>query len=49
MLHVLFEEGLTTPPAYVDDVDRVAELVADFTPERGRGRQRRPRRDDPRG
>ena len=33
MLHVLFEEGLTTPPPYVDHVDRVAELVADFTPE----------------
>jgi anaerobic selenocysteine-containing dehydrogenase len=34
MLNVLFEEGLTTPPAYVDHADRVAELVADFTPER---------------
>jgi anaerobic selenocysteine-containing dehydrogenase len=34
MLHVLFEEGLTTPPTYVDHVDRVAELVAGFTPER---------------
>ena len=34
MVHVLFEEGLTTPPPYVDHVDRVAELVADFTPER---------------
>src|SRR4051794_32293885 len=33
MLHVLFEEGLTTPPAYVDGVERVAELVAGFTPE----------------
>jgi anaerobic selenocysteine-containing dehydrogenase len=34
MLHVLFEEGLTAPPPYVDHVDRVAELVADFAPER---------------
>ncbi len=34
MLHVLFEDGLTTPPAYADHADRVAELVADFTPER---------------
>jgi anaerobic selenocysteine-containing dehydrogenase len=34
MLNVLFEEGLTTPPAYADHADRVAELVADFTPER---------------
>ncbi len=34
MLHVLFEEGLTTPPAYVDHVDEVRDLVADFTPER---------------
>ncbi len=34
MVHVLFEDGLTTPPAYVDHVDRVAELVAPFTPER---------------
>ncbi len=34
MVHVLFEEGLTTPPPYVDHVDRVAELVADYTPER---------------
>lgn len=34
MLHLLFEEGLTAPPPYVDHVDRVAELVADFTPER---------------
>jgi anaerobic selenocysteine-containing dehydrogenase len=33
MLHVLFEEGLTTPPAYVDHVDEVRELVAGFTPE----------------
>ena len=34
MVHVLFEEGLTTPPPYVDHLDRVAELVAEFTPER---------------
>ena len=34
MLNVLFDEGLTTPPEYADDADRVAELVADFTPER---------------
>ena len=34
MVHVLFEEGLTAPPTYADHVDRVAELVAPFTPER---------------
>ena len=34
MVHVLFEEGLTTPPSYVDRVERVRELVADLTPER---------------
>ena len=34
MVHVLFEEGLTNPPAYVDHVDRLRELVAEFTPER---------------
>ena len=34
MLHVLFEEGLTSPPAYVDHVDEVRDLVAGFTPER---------------
>ena len=34
MVHVLFEEGLTTPPPYVDNVDRMGELVAPFTPER---------------
>ena len=34
MLHVLFEEGLTSPPAYVDHVDEVRHLVAPFTPER---------------
>src|SRR3954447_3306266 len=33
MLHVLFEEGLTVPPPYVDQVDRVAELLAGFTPD----------------
>ncbi|WP_341928149.1 molybdopterin-dependent oxidoreductase [Nocardioides psychrotolerans] len=33
MLNVLFAEGLTTPPSYVDGVDRVRELVATFTPE----------------
>lgn len=33
MLHVLFEDGLTRPAAYVDNVERVRELVADFTPE----------------
>jgi anaerobic selenocysteine-containing dehydrogenase len=34
MVHVLFEEGLTAPPAYVDGADRVRDLVAEFTPER---------------
>jgi anaerobic selenocysteine-containing dehydrogenase len=34
MVHVLFEESLTTPPPYVDQLDRVADLVAEFTPER---------------
>ena len=34
MVHVLFEEGLTTPPPYVDHIDRVAGLVAAYTPER---------------
>jgi anaerobic selenocysteine-containing dehydrogenase len=33
MLHVLFADGLTRPAAYVDNVDRVRDLVADFTPE----------------
>jgi anaerobic selenocysteine-containing dehydrogenase len=33
MLHVLFDDGLTTPPGYVDGVDRVADLVAEVTPE----------------
>ncbi len=34
MLHVLFEEDLTTPPPYVDHVDEVGRLVAAYTPER---------------
>ncbi|HEX5090479.1 MAG TPA: molybdopterin-dependent oxidoreductase [Nocardioides sp.] len=34
MLNVLLADGLTTPPSYVDNVDRVRELVAEFTPER---------------
>jgi anaerobic selenocysteine-containing dehydrogenase len=33
MLQVLFDEGLTTPPSYVDALDAVAEAVAGFTPE----------------
>ena len=33
MLHVLFDEGLTTPPSYVDGLDAVAAAVAEFTPE----------------
>lgn len=33
MLHVMFEEGLTRPASYVDNVERVREVVADFTPE----------------
>ncbi len=33
MLHVLFAEGLTAPPSYVDNVERVRDLVAPFTPE----------------
>jgi anaerobic selenocysteine-containing dehydrogenase len=33
MLHVLFDEGLTTPPTYVDGLDAAADAVADFTPE----------------
>jgi anaerobic selenocysteine-containing dehydrogenase len=37
MLQVLLDEGLATPPAYVDDLDRVAELVAGFTPELAAG------------
>ena len=34
MLHVLFEEGLTAPPSYVDRLDEVASKVQPFTPER---------------
>ena len=34
MVHVVFDEGLATPPAYVDNVDLVADLVAGFTPEK---------------
>jgi len=37
MVHVLFEEGLATPPAYVDHVEEVRALVAEFTPERAEG------------
>ena len=37
MLQVLLDEGLATPPAYVDGLDRVAELVAGFTPELAAG------------
>jgi anaerobic selenocysteine-containing dehydrogenase len=33
MLRTLFEEGLTRPASYVDQVDRVRELVEPFTPE----------------
>ncbi|WP_109509926.1 molybdopterin-dependent oxidoreductase [Nocardioides speluncae] len=34
MLQVLFEDGLTTPPAYADNLEAVADAVALFTPER---------------
>jgi anaerobic selenocysteine-containing dehydrogenase len=34
MLHVLFAEGLTTPPSYVDGLDAVRTAVLPFTPER---------------
>lgn len=34
MLNVLFEEGLTSPVAYVDGLDDTARLVAPYTPER---------------
>lgn len=34
MLHTLFAEGLTRPPAYVEGLDVVESLLADFTPER---------------
>ena len=33
MLHVLFAEGLTRAAPYVDNVERVRDLVADVTPE----------------
>jgi anaerobic selenocysteine-containing dehydrogenase len=33
MVHVLFDEGLTTPPSYVDGLDAAADAVAGFTPE----------------
>jgi anaerobic selenocysteine-containing dehydrogenase len=33
MLQVLFSEGLTTPPEYVDGLDEAADAVAGFTPE----------------
>jgi anaerobic selenocysteine-containing dehydrogenase len=33
MVHTLFAEGLTTPPAYVDNVAAVEAAVADLTPE----------------
>ena len=33
MLHVLVAEDLARPPSYVDGLDRLADLVADFTPE----------------
>jgi anaerobic selenocysteine-containing dehydrogenase len=34
MLNVMFEEGLTTPPSYVDGIDEVARVIASYTPER---------------
>ena len=34
MLHVLFAEGLTEVPSYVDNVQVVSDAVAEFTPER---------------
>ncbi|MDQ6642675.1 MAG: molybdopterin oxidoreductase family protein [Actinomycetota bacterium] len=33
MVNVLFEEGMTTPPSYVEGVDEVRAAVAGFTPE----------------
>ncbi len=33
MLHVLYDEGLTTPPAYVDGLDLVEAAVAPYTPD----------------
>lgn len=32
LLNVVFAEGLTRPPSYVDGLDEVARLVEDFTP-----------------
>ncbi len=37
VLHVLFEEGLTRPAAYVDGVDAIREAVSAFTPEAAEG------------
>ncbi len=34
MVHVLFAEGLTRPPVYVDGLAAVETALADFTPER---------------
>ncbi len=34
MLHTLLAEGLARPPAYVDGVDELRRLVADYPPER---------------
>ena len=47
MVHVLFAEGLTTPPAYVDGIESVRLAVADFTPELAERGLRGARRDDP--
>jgi anaerobic selenocysteine-containing dehydrogenase len=33
LLNVVFAEGLTTPPSYVDGLDAAEAAVADFTPE----------------
>ena len=33
LLNVVFAEGLTTPPSYVDGLDAAAAAVVDFTPE----------------
>ena len=41
MLHVLFAEGLTRPPAYVDGLDAVEAAVARVHARAGRGGQRR--------
>ena len=48
MLQVLFDEGLTTPPAYVDGLDAVREAVAAVHPGAGRRRERPGRRRGPR-